>query len=193
MTLLRTPAEPVTPPPTSDALEPPGAAALAATEPAADTSDTDSATCESCLDRRQLLARAGAAGLGVAAVGLLAACGAGTDADDHPASAAPVAAARSGGALAKVADVPVGGAITTKDASGKPIIVTQPQAGQIVAMTAICPHKGCEVKPDGKDLLCPCHASVFTLTGGNVSGPAKTPLEAVAVHVADGSVVLGTA
>jgi nitrite reductase/ring-hydroxylating ferredoxin subunit len=152
----------------------------AARVPAGDTpADAHDEACESCLDRRQLLARAGVAGLGVAAVGLLP-------------SAEPVAAA-AGGALAKVADIPVGGAVTAKGADGKPIIVSQPQEGTFVALTAVCPHKGCEVKPHGKDLLCPCHASIFTLTGGNVSGPAKTPLAAVDVHVSDGVVLPGKA
>jgi Rieske Fe-S protein len=165
----------------------------AARVPAGDTpADAHDEACESCLDRRQLLARAGVAGLGVAAVGVLAACGSGSGQKSDGASAEPAAAA-GGGALAKVADIPVGGAVTAKGADGKPIIVSQPQEGTFVALTAVCPHKGCEVKPHGKDLLCPCHASIFTLTGGNVSGPAKTPLAAVEVHVSDGVVLPGKA
>lgn len=189
MTLLRTPA--VEPAPAA----PEAPLPTPAPRPEPPAVAEDDAACESCLDRRQLLARAGAAGLGVAAVGLLAACGGSSgadDDDDEPRSGAPAAAAGTG-TLAKVADIPVGGAVKAKDSNGTPIIVSQPQAGTIVALTAICPHKGCEVKPDGKDLLCPCHASIFTLTGGNVSGPAKTPLTPVDVHVADGVVVLGRA
>jgi cytochrome b6-f complex iron-sulfur subunit len=146
------------------------------------------------LDRRQLLARAGLAGAGVAAIGLLAACGADDDASGSSPtgqSATPVAAGL--GAIVQVAAVPVGGSVKAKDENGRPIIVSQPQAGTIVAMTAICPHKGCEVKPDGKDVLCPCHASVFMLDGANVSGPATTPLAKVDVHVRDGHVYPGMA
>ena len=74
--------------------------------------------------------------------------------------------------LAKVADIPVGGALSAKDADGKQILLTQPTAGTIVALSAICTHQGCTVAPDGDQLDCPCHGSVYDLTGGNVSGPA---------------------
>jgi nitrite reductase/ring-hydroxylating ferredoxin subunit len=158
---------------------------------------------DAALDRRQLLARAGLAGAGVAALGLLAACGADDDASSSSggssrggspaATGAATNAAAASAAIVQVSDVPVGWSVKAKDPAGRPIIVSQPAAGTIVAMTAICPHKGCEVKPDGKDVLCPCHASIFTLQGANVSGPATTPLAPVDVHVRDGHVYAGKA
>ena len=148
-------------------------------------------TCDGCLDRRQVLVRAGLVTMGVAAAGVLAACGGGgrtprtTRRQDAPAA--------GDGALAQVSDIPVGGAISAKDADGKPIILLQPEAGTVVALSAVCTHQGCTVAPDGDQLKCPCHGSVFDLTGGNVSGPAPSPLPAVDVHVSDGAVLAGKA
>ncbi|WP_456845385.1 QcrA and Rieske domain-containing protein [Cellulomonas sp. P5_C6] len=157
--------------------------ALTQESPAAATSEH---TCDGCLDRRAVLVRAGLVTMGVAAAGVLAACGGGGS--DTPASTpAP------GAALAQVSDIPVGGALAATGADGKPIILLQPEAGTVTAVSAICTHQGCTVAPDGKELKCPCHGSVFDLTGGNVSGPAPSPLPAVDVHVSDGAVLAGKA
>jgi len=95
-------------------------------------------------------------------------------------------------ALAKVDAIPVGGAILVKDAAGKPVILSQPTAGTVVAMTAICTHQGCTVAPAGAQLVCPCHGSVYkSADGSNVSGPAPKPLAAVTVHVVNGEVLPG--
>ena len=148
-------------------------------------------TCDGCLDRRQMLARAGLVTMGVAAAGVLAACGGGGSdtPEDAPAQDAPAA----GEPLAQVADIPVGGALSATGADGKPIILLQPEAGTVTAVSAVCTHQGCTVAPDGDQLKCPCHGSVFDLTGGNVSGPAPSPLPAVDVHVSDGAVLPGKA
>jgi nitrite reductase/ring-hydroxylating ferredoxin subunit len=150
----------------------------------------DAHGCAGCLDRRQLLQRAGAVGLGAAVVGVLAACGSGSGGGGGGGAEAKPG---GGGSLAQVSQVPVGGAVSAKDANGKPIIIAQPQAGTIVAMTAICTHMGCEVKPDGKQLKCPCHGSIYSLTGQNESGPAPSPLAPVDVHVSNGEVLAGKA
>jgi cytochrome b6-f complex iron-sulfur subunit len=153
-----------------------------------DTRSTVHDTCDGCLDRRQLLVRAGAVGLGVAAAGVLAACSAGGSS-----GGGPKATTGADGSLAKVSDIPVGGAISAQDSSGQPILISQPQSGQIVAMTAICTHMGCQVAPGRGELVCPCHGSVYSLTGDNVSGPAPKPLAHVDVHVSNGEVFAGKA
>lgn len=137
------------------------------------------------MTRRGMLRGVGAVTLGAAAVGTLAACGAGSE-PTGPGSAPAT------GPLAKVADIPVGGAIAATGADGKPIILSQPTAGNVVAMSAICTHNGCTVAPDGAELKCPCHGSVFKADdGSNVSGPAKEPLAVVTVRVENGDVLAG--
>jgi Rieske Fe-S protein len=147
--------------------------------------------------RRTLLA---AGSGGALALTLLAACGGGngssSSATSAPGSAGSSAGGGSGGgsggsqALAKLSDVPVGGAVSATDAAGKPVIVAQPRAGKVVAFSAICTHMGCTVAPQGKILQCPCHGSTYDLaTGDNTGGPAPRPLTELSVKVQGGSVV----
>jgi Rieske Fe-S protein len=161
------------------------------------------------IDRRHVIA----GGLAAAGVAGLAACGDGaTGSTDDPlygggqqgaATTAPTStaatteastatstgSAAAGTALIALADVPVGGAASAKDSDGKPLIVAQPQAGTVVAFSAICTHQGCTVAPAGAQIKCPCHGSVFALAdGARVSGQAQRPLAKVDVTVADGQV-----
>ena len=116
----------------------------------------------------------------------LAACGAASGA-----ATSTAAGAGGSGALAKLADVPVGGAVAAQGPSG-PIIVAQPTAGQVVAHSAVCTHAGCTVAPAGAQLACPCHGSIFdAFTGAVVRGPATAPLAAVPVKVSGQDVVAG--
>jgi len=158
------------------------------------------------LSRRGMLRGVGAATLGVASLAALAACssdsGTGTTSTAAGTTAGTTAGATAGAtadsgagtaaSLAKLSDIPVGGAISAKGADGKPIILSQPTAGTVVGMSAICTHQGCTVAPDGAELKCPCHGSVYKAAdGSNVSGPAPKPLPSVAVKVVDGQVVAG--
>jgi cytochrome b6-f complex iron-sulfur subunit len=138
---------------------------------------------EHCATRRSVLIGAGV--LGVAA---LAACGGKSSSGAAPTSSG----AAADGALAQLSDIPVGGAVAAK-ANGKPIIIAQPTAGQVVAFSAICTHMACTVAPSssGKELDCPCHGSKYNATTGAViAGPAPKPLPAFAVKIASGAVVV---
>ena len=69
-------------------------------------------------------------------------------------------------------------------------MVAQPTEGTVVAFDAACTHSGCPVEPNGAELDCPCHGSVFdAATGAVLTGPADRPLAEVAVAVVDGRVV----
>lgn len=94
-------------------------------------------------------------------------------------------------ALARLADIPVGGSISATLA-GAPILISQPEAGTVVAFSAICTHQGCVVAPGEGEFACPCHSSRFNLSSGEVrGGPAQRPLEKVPVAVDGDSVVAG--
>ncbi|MGB9378569.1 MAG: Rieske (2Fe-2S) protein [Mycobacteriales bacterium] len=135
------------------------------------------------ISRRSVLAT-GAAGLGVV---VLAGCG-----SSGAKQAAPKSAQSGSGAIAGLADIPVGGAISAHTPNGQQIIVAQPTAGQVVAFSAICTHRGCQVAPQGKELNCPCHGSKYNaLTGAVINGPALHALPKVAVRVESGRVVPG--
>lgn len=145
--------------------------------------------------RREVLASAGL----LAGAGVLAACGAPAtsppatgsgDGATSPAAAGGASGAPDAAALARLADIPVGGAVAAT-LDGQPILLVQPEAGTVVGLSAICTHQQCTVQPDDDRLLCPCHGSVFSLDGDNVSGPAPRPLDAVAVHVSGDDVLAG--
>ena len=132
-------------------------------------------------DRRRVVALSALTVLGGTT---LAACGA-------AGGATTTGSTSGGGPLAKLADVPVGGAVAAQGPSG-PIIVAQPTAGQVVAHSAVCTHAGCMVAPAGAQLDCPCHGSIFdAFTGAVVRGPATAPLAAVPVKVSGQDVVAG--
>jgi Rieske Fe-S protein len=70
------------------------------------------------------------------------------------------------------------------------ITTAQPGAGEAVAFSAICTPQGCIVAPQGDEIACPCHGSVYeSPTGKNVGGPAPRPLAKVEVRVVDAQVV----
>jgi cytochrome b6-f complex iron-sulfur subunit len=152
------------------------------------------------LSRRRVLAIGAGAAVSLSA---LAGCGgsedttatepsgptSGADSGGSPSGSADTSAG-GGGGLAKVADVPVGGAVSAEGPDGKPVIVSQPSDGKIVAFSAICTHMGCTVAPAGKILQCPCHGSTYDLaTGKNTGGPAPRPLTEIKVEVKNGEVV----
>jgi len=61
----------------------------------------------------------------------------------------------------------------------------------LVAMGAICPHKGCTVSIAAEGLLCPCHNALFDLKNGAVlRGPASYPLDRLAVREVEGVIYI---
>jgi len=101
-------------------------------------------------------------------------------------------AAPAGPIVAKVADVPVGGAEAVRF-DGKPCWVLQLQAGQFTAYSAICPHQGCSVQfiSAQEGFACPCHQSQFDAQGHVVRGPAPSNLTPIPV-TSDGTSVRQT-
>lgn len=55
-------------------------------------------------------------------------------------------------------------------------------------LSAICPHKGCEVvwEQNRNRFSCPCHESYFTVDGARISGPSPRDLDPLPVRVQDG-------
>lgn len=61
-------------------------------------------------------------------------------------------------------------------------------AGGVYAVSIICTHLGCVVKPNADGFECPCHGSKFTSEGEVQKGPAPMPLPWLKVSV-DGDVI----
>ena len=149
-----------------------------------------------CVTRRAVVA----GGCGLAGVAVLTACtgyGAGGPVTGSAPSAVPNEAAGTAGgapaggagAVAAVADVPVGGGIVL---AAQDLVVTQPVAGTFRGFSATCTHQGCKVNEVADSTInCPCHGSKFAVAdGAPTAGPASKPLPEKPVAVQGASVVL---
>jgi len=138
------------------------------------------------LPRRQVLLTGGVV---AAAAAVTAACSTGSSSPATSSASQPSAASASTSIPA--AQVPVGGGVVLQTV---PVVVTQPQAGQFKAFSAVCTHQGCTVAgvQDGV-IVCPCHGSTFSITDGSVQGgPAPTALPSVGVTVSGSNVVVAS-
>jgi len=144
------------------------------------------------ITRRTALALAGSS----AAVLGLAACsptGSSGGSDSSGSSEATPTTDASGQASVALAQIPVGGSLIVKvdDASDPAVALAQPEAGKVVAHTAVCTHMQCLVQAAGKELHCPCHGSRYdAFTGEVLNGPATRALASRPVTVSGDAVQL---
>ena len=73
-----------------------------------------------------------------------------------------------------------GGSLITQN-----ILVINTGSKNFSAVSSICTHQGCTVayNSGAGNIQCPCHGSVYTATGSNVSGPAPSPLKSYPVSL----------
>ncbi len=133
---------------------------------------------------------AGGAGLGVAGVEGVAALG-----EQQLPRELVVAGNERWYPVATVAELPPGG-IKSFSAGGVLGFLLN-DAGHVHAVSAICTHMGCRLKPaagtPAAELRCLCHGSRFNRAGEVVHGLARTPLPAIKVQIANGHIyALGT-
>lgn len=76
------------------------------------------------------------------------------------------------------ANIPVHGALVYKETR----VAVIREAGEIYALSLVCTHLGCSLTVTSRELLCPCHGSVFDRRGNVVKGPADRPLVRYAVE-----------
>lgn len=139
------------------------------------------------LSRRTAISLGGATILGVGTIALAACSPSGADAG--AAGNGPQFAKDT--PVAQLSDIPVGGTLSAT-VDGKPVLLAQPTAGEVVCFSAICTHQGCTVDAAATDFECPCHGSTYAAaTGAVTNGPAVQALAKVAVKVSGSSVVTG--
>ncbi len=92
----------------------------------------------------------------------------------------------------KVSDFKVGS--VTKVAEGKFYLVRQKEG--FLALYWKCPHLGCTVPwspPENPGHFhCPCHASIFDMTGQKLAGPTPRSMDMMAVEIVGDNVVVDT-
>ena len=98
--------------------------------------------------------------------------------------------------FAKSGEIPNNGTVVIngKDQLGRPLSVAFTRSGGvIIALEAFCTHAGCIVRPQGKELACPCHYSIFDPVSGKPGNPSQQgayPLTRFEVTEESGSVYL---
>src|SRR5512136_242870 len=57
--------------------------------------------------------------------------------------------------------------------------VIKHSASEVTVFSPICPHLGCHYNwdPSKHDFICPCHGSIYSITGKVLGGPAPRPLD----------------
>ena len=70
--------------------------------------------------------------------------------------------------------------------------VLTPNGKDFVVFDPRCTHLGCPYRWDNerKQFLCPCHAGIFNINGGVVSGPPPRPLDQYPHTVRDGQLLI---
>ena len=76
------------------------------------------------------------------------------------------------------ADIPAGGALVFQ----KSRVAIVKKGDDIYALSLVCTHLGCTVNVTTRELICPCHGSIFGRGGAVFKGPADRPLERLTVE-----------
>jgi cytochrome b6-f complex iron-sulfur subunit len=138
-------------------------------------------------------------GLGMLATSLpiaLAACTATKEpvATGTPLAGAPLTPPAATGGFAKVGDLAAldkDGALVIKVGGVDAVVMRDPgDRTKVVAVSAVCTHKGCTVAWKGDKLVCPCHGASFDAAGKVLEGPAKAPLKVLAAKVVGSDVMV---
>jgi nitrite reductase/ring-hydroxylating ferredoxin subunit len=106
--------------------------------------------------------------------------------DARPPATGPGPGAACGNGTLDTGMAPQDFAMSTATFFAKDRLFVCRDAGGLYALTAVCPHAGCNVRTQGRAFRCPCHGSAFDFTGGVTQGPARSPLRHFALCLDDG-------
>jgi Rieske Fe-S protein len=70
------------------------------------------------------------------------------------------------------------------------LVYVRRRAGEVEAVSAVCPHSGCLVRERAEGFDCPCHKSFFDADGRPREGPSLRPLDRLAVKTERGRVLV---
>lgn len=95
-----------------------------------------------------------------------------------PKSAAAALTAPNGMMMVRAKDFPI------------PIVLRRLDSNEIMALSTVCTHKGCEVRVMPNSFECPCHGSAYRTDGSVAEGPAARPLQRFAVTENSGAIII---
>jgi cytochrome b6-f complex iron-sulfur subunit len=79
------------------------------------------------------------------------------------------------------------------NASGRGFLVARTSNDAFVALTSTCTHEACTITGfQNQQYVCPCHGSVYALSGARVSGPAPRALQTFGTSFAGGILTVAT-
>ncbi|MCA9426700.1 MAG: Rieske 2Fe-2S domain-containing protein [Candidatus Omnitrophica bacterium] len=94
--------------------------------------------------------------------------------------------------VAKVADIPLGGAISFNYPDHhEPCVLVRTVENQFLAYGQKCTHLSCAVLPDVEKgvFLCPCHHGIFDVSSGRpLAGPPRRPLPKITLRIESGTI-----
>jgi len=97
-------------------------------------------------------------------------------------------ASSAGTDVGTLADYAQDGVTDTWAKTKKFLIVRE--KNRIVAVSSVCTHKNCVVKPKDGLLVCPCHGSRYSTQGSLQKGPGKGPLAHLGIQLIDSRIVV---
>jgi menaquinol-cytochrome c reductase iron-sulfur subunit len=67
--------------------------------------------------------------------------------------------------------------------------VVKHSASKATVFSPICPHLGCRTDwhPESEHFICPCHGSVFSITGKVLGGPSPRSMDSLSHKIEDGA------
>ena len=90
------------------------------------------------------------------------------------------------------ADLTQAGGAMIVGMAGDSVAVIRKSATEVVALSAICTHAGCEMDYNAgtQQMDCNCHGSVFALSGSVVNGPARRPVQVYQATLANNTITV---
>lgn len=82
-----------------------------------------------------------------------------------------------------------GGFLKIRPEGSAGVIFVLVEGGELIALSPVCTHRGCQVDLEGPRLVCPCHGSTYERTGRLVRGPAERGLTRYPVEVGSDGVL----
>jgi menaquinol-cytochrome c reductase iron-sulfur subunit len=79
-----------------------------------------------------------------------------------------------------------------RETESAPVVYVVNTAGQMRALSAVCPHLGCTVPwdADRNAFVCPCHGGIFSADGSRLAGPPPRSLDLLESKVAGGKLMV---